>query len=288
MSREYKVKLACYANKRYYRTQKALKVSALQNGVDEVVAYNELWLKCQKSFSERNEKILSAERGNGYWLWKPLVILDALQNMQPDDVLVYSDSALRVVDNIRLLTDVLHHRDITLFNNRGFPNKNWTKRDCFVYMDCDDDKFHSGEQISANVIVCRNTKATRELISEWLAFCQDERIISDNPNVCGKDNIPGFIDHRHDQSVLSILRVKYDLELFRETTQFGNRYKLKNFRVEGEIGENDYCAPLHNSPYPTIFDAHGIVVALSIKDRIFYRLYSLQMRLKSFISSGRY
>ena len=288
MSRKYQVKLACYANKRYYKTQKALKQSALKNGVNKVIVYDELWLKSQKSFYERNKKILSAERGNGYWLWKPLIIHDALQKMHSDDILIYADSASRVVQNVRLLTDVLQHRDITLFYNRGFLNKEWTKRDCFFYMSCDSDKFHSGLHIAANIIVCRNTKATKELISEWLEFCQDERIISDNPNICGKDNISGFVDHRHDQSVLSILATKYALELFREPTQFGNQYKLENFRIEGEIGEGGYCVPFHNSPYPTIFDAHRKVIPLNIKDRLFYRLYSLQMRLKSSVKSGQY
>ena len=55
------------------------------------------------------------------------------------------------------------------------------------------------------------------------------------PNICGKENINGFLEHRWDQSILSLLAHKYNLELFRMPTQFGNHYKTKQYRIEGEF-----------------------------------------------------
>ena len=55
-----------------------------------------------------------------------------------------------------------------------------------------------------------------------------------------KPNFMEFKDHRHDQSVLTILSVKYNFELFRDPTQFGNDFKDQ----------------FNNSPYDQLFNHH--------------------------------
>ena len=44
-----------------------------------------------------------------------------------------------------------------------------------------------------------------------LYYAQDKRIITDDDNEMGVDNYEGFRDHRHDQSILSLLVKKYGL-----------------------------------------------------------------------------
>ena len=45
-----KVILISYADKFFFKSQKLLNKSALANGVDEVISYNDFWLKSQKDF----------------------------------------------------------------------------------------------------------------------------------------------------------------------------------------------------------------------------------------------
>jgi hypothetical protein len=45
------------------------------------------------------------------------------------------------------------------------------------------------------------------------------------PNICGQQNSLEFKDHRHDQSILSLLVKKYNIEIFRDPTQWGNSEK---------------------------------------------------------------
>ena len=40
-------------------------------------------------------------------------------------------------------------------------------------------------------------------------------MVGDGPNACGLPNRPDFVDHRHDQSVLTNLVVKHDVKPFR-------------------------------------------------------------------------
>lgn len=272
-----KVKLISFANKAFYKSQQILKKSALKFGVDEVIDYNDLWLKKQIDFFLENKEILSQKRGHGYWLWKPFIILDALKTMDTNDLLCYSDAGNTIISSIKPLIDLVNLYDVLFFGNSDHKNKIWTKRDCFYYMDCENETYYEGLQISAGFLLIKKTKHNIKLMEEWLKFCLKKEILTDCPNICGLSNIKGFLDHRHDQSILSILAMKYELNIFRDPTQWGNKYKMKDFRVEFEFLEDSYIENRYNnSPYPTIVNAHRKKIKLNIKDQLNYYLLRLK------------
>ena len=57
----------------------------------------------------------------------------------------------------------------------------------------------------------RKTPFGMGIVEEWLHFAQDERILTDRSNRCGEPNYPGFKDHRHTQSIWSLLCKKHEL-----------------------------------------------------------------------------
>ena len=273
-----KVILISYANKPFYKSQQELKKSALKYGVDEVIDYNDLWLKKQTEFYKKNQHILCQKRGNGFWLWKPFIILDALKKMNEDDVLIHVDAGATFINSVIPLTDLTQQNEIIVFYNNGHKNKTWTKRDCFYLMNSDSEKYYNGDQILAGYIVCKKTPFVNELLEEWLKYAQDEKILTDIPNKCELPNLNGFIDHRHDQSILSILSIKYNLELFRDPSQWGNKYKMEAYRVQGEFVEDNYVTtPFLNAPYPTIIDGHRKKLPLTLKDKcmLFLKRYTI-------------
>jgi len=79
------------------------------------------------------------------------------------------------------------------------------KRDCFVLTGTDAPACHGALQLDASVLLLRNTPANREFIATWLAYCGDARVLTDMPNQCGLPDLPGFVEHRHDQAILSVL-----------------------------------------------------------------------------------
>ena len=85
----------------------------------------------------------------------------------------------------------------------------YSKRDAFILMGVDMPFFTETGQYMAGFQIYRKSVYTIKFIQEWLFYCQDIRIVSDNKNIMGKDNYPGFIDNRHDQTVLSLLIKKY-------------------------------------------------------------------------------
>lgn len=235
--------LITFGDGKFQRSIDLLESSAHDLGsVDSVLAYTPTWLK-PTVFARNNTFILSQSRGAGFWAWKPFIILNALQNSKIGDVIIYSDAGLQIIGDLTPLYELASEKERLIF--RLPPEgvlyhkaRQWTKGDCFEIMGCNEEKYWEADMTNGAISVWKNTGENQEYIKEWLRFAQMPNVITDIPSLCPHQ--PGFKDHRHDQSILSNLRVKYDWELFRDPTQYG------------EI-DKDY---FQNSPYDQLFWHH--------------------------------
>jgi hypothetical protein len=100
--------------------------------------------------------------------------------------------------------------EIVLFQY-SFPVRIWTKRDCFVYMDCDEERYWNTPCVEAGLSYWRKGDFSDKILAEWDKYCKDRRVISDDPNTWGRPNLPEFRDHRHDQSILTNLKEKHNI-----------------------------------------------------------------------------
>jgi len=58
------------------------------------------------------------ERGAGYWLWKPYIILKTLlYEMEEGDLLLYADSGSEAIGDLRPLFELAEEDDIVIFRN---------------------------------------------------------------------------------------------------------------------------------------------------------------------------
>lgn len=215
-----------YANESYYKSLELLEKTTLEiGGVDLFFKYTEEKLKTSE-FWKKNQYILSSPRGAGYWLWKPYIILDAFEMLSEGDIILYSDAGLKVIDNLDplyLLSSDSSDDYPILFKVPGMHKaKMWTKKDTFILMDADSEKFWNADMSNGAISLWKKTEKNIALLKEWLRYLKDARIITDDDNLCGKPNFLEFKGHRHDQSALSILRVKYNIPLYRDPTQWGN------------------------------------------------------------------
>src|ERR1700743_2779924 len=76
---------------KFHHAQTVLNVSAPAGGITDIVAWDRRKLE-ETAFYLENKGILHCRRGDGYWLWKPYIILEALKSADPDDVVVYWDA----------------------------------------------------------------------------------------------------------------------------------------------------------------------------------------------------
>jgi hypothetical protein len=207
---------ACFYTNEKFRFRENNLLNYLKNiGFDNVYPYKSEEVKVG-TFYEENKEILNYEIGDGYWLWKPKIILDSLNKMDYNDVLVYTDSG------DELMSDILPNLKIHMqnynyyFTNWGgdrWPQKICTKRDCFILMECDEDKYHNTPQMEAGFIAIKKNEEIIKFISDYFEFCKNKNIITDIPNEYG-DNFNNWQFHRHDQSILTNLIVKYNYTFF--------------------------------------------------------------------------
>jgi hypothetical protein len=127
-------------------------------------------------------------------------------------------------------------------------------------MGCDEPRFHDAPMLDASILVLRKSMRTMEFVDEWLGYARVQEILTDCPNVSGLANLDGFVDHRHDQAVLSLIAAKHDIQLFRGPSRFGNHAKSPEWRVPGEWLRAPYGADrvYAASLYGTIIDHHRL------------------------------
>lgn len=261
-----KVVLTNLANKLFEESRFRLNDSAKRYGIEYINSYDFEDIK-ESSFYFANKTIIDQPKGIGYWLWKPYIILETMKDLIEGDIVVYSDCGIELIDNLQPVINICKEQQpVLLFANGDFKNLMWTKRDCFVLMGCDNKSYWNGQHSDAAFLLFRKSEESIQLLNEWLKYGSDERIITDLPNQCNQENLPGFIEHRWDQSVLSLLAQLHQITLFRVATQFGNHYKSPPYRVKKEFNcvnqlyqkQVRYYAkePYINSPYGQLLNHH--------------------------------
>lgn len=239
-----------FSGDRYHESTKRIVEDAPKFGADAVHVYDNLWLeRCRPGywdrmswFREQRHRKESGPRGIDWFTWKALVILDALGRVEPGDVVLYTDGDCYPIGDLRpLFQRCRDDRGVMLFEAIGCPQRVWTKRDCYIAMGCDREEYHSARHTVARFLLFQKDALfpAEQFVGEWLGFTANPIINTFKPSVLGKPELPGFVQHRCEQSVLSNLRVKYGCKLYREACQFG----------DGQ--------PQDQEIYPTVFHQEG-------------------------------
>lgn len=211
-----------FGNSCYYHSQKINGKSGLAvGGFDQVICYTPKDI--DSTFRQQNQKILSQKRGAGYWLWKPYFIQKTLETLKWGDYLFYCDAGAHFIASIDPLIKICEksHQDLIVFELELLERK-WTKRDALILMDAEEDAIIETPQRIGGYHLWKKTPFLMNLVKEWLDYAQDERIITDLPNQLGQPNHPGFREHRHDQSIFSVLTKRHNIPAHRNPSQWGN------------------------------------------------------------------
>lgn len=235
MKTNYRKILFSFGNWKYYVALEHLHESAKKLGnIDEIRILKESDI--ESNFYVKNAKHFSNNRGFGYWVWKSYFIKKFLETANDNDVFLYVDSGNLIEGDLTPLFEKCWHdkKGIILFENTdGEPNgdvwKNnlWTKSDCFNLLGLTDSKYLYGNQVNASYIVFRKTEFSLKFFDLYFNACQNYNIISDAPNITDNFN-KDFRDHRHDQSILSLLSIHYNLTICRDPSQWGNHRITEN------------------------------------------------------------
>ncbi len=213
----------------FFETACTLRDAALAAGFDHATAYSDS-LYAGTAFAQRNADLLTEWRGAGYWVWKPLAIRTALDTIGDDDVLIYSDAGklppgqITRPDRIAQLAKLAPEGFLSGVQLTGLRHDHWTKRDCFVLMEADTDACHQADQLQVGWSAWTRSPQCFELLEKWQHFNEDRRIVTDDANVMGLPNSPGFKEHRHDQSIYTNLVFAMNMPFLRLSQRPARRF----------------------------------------------------------------
>jgi hypothetical protein len=251
-----KIYIASFASKDFAGNLRKLRASAKQFGHTNFLAYSHSDI-IHSDWYKQHSRIFEFKRGLGFWLWKPHIILKALESIQEGDILIYIDARSLIINKLEPLIKLANEvSDIVIFENTGYQNSRFTKRDAFHFMECDTELFHKGPHVDASIQIYKKSPKSIAFVGEYLKFCENINIITDLPNICGLPNLPDFEIHAADQSVLSLLALKHKILLYRSPDQYSNYKKAEKYRVPGEFLQEPYInVPLGHSDYPTLIQS---------------------------------
>ena len=203
--------LVTFSDKKFRKGQEYLEDYSKSLGMNNL-SYTYEWF-AEQEFYQQHKDISDDEIGLGYFLWKSFIINDAINKLNDGDLIFYSDVGDMFHPELISFVEETIEDDPCLFMVGNSINKDWTRRACFVYMDCDEEDYWNSNQLEAGISFWRVCDESKKIVSEWLKYACDRRIISDDPNICGKENFPSFNEHRRDQSILTNLAVKHGLSV---------------------------------------------------------------------------
>lgn len=179
----------------------------------ETILYTPEYLKNDIGFWSMHSKFIeSNKRGYGYWLWKPYIIKKTMENMSDGDILLYLDAGCELAEvKKKKLLELINivKTDKLIGNPNGHIERKWNKMDLVEKINMNKSEYMNTSQREGGInlfLVCTDTI---KLVNEWYELCCDYHNIDDTPSIL--QNAEDFREHRHDQSVFSLLTKKYNL-----------------------------------------------------------------------------
>jgi hypothetical protein len=150
-------------------------------------------------------------RGFGYWIWKPALLLRELELLQDEEGLAWIDCGCTLNLNgaearntwLRYESEARseHFKFFRLVNHRHGA---WTKSDAMDALDPSREYFERS-LYAATAFFLSNDATSRDFLREWLYYATiDGGQLVDDSSSCHEE-APNFIEHRHDQSIMSLI-----------------------------------------------------------------------------------
>lgn len=192
-----------FGNEPWHKSVEQLCADALELGIFDVVrGYTEADLCDEdRSYAESNP------RGYGFWRWKPTICLKHYETIEDGDVVLYADAGC--VFNSSAKRRLLEYASMAIQHNlvtfrMTHIEKLWTKRELLQEVGCESrqDILNSG-QIEGTAFVFARTPFTGQFLRTWNMLPRKNPILINDETIIPQ--VPEFREHRHDQSIFSLL-----------------------------------------------------------------------------------
>ena len=225
--------------------------------------------------------LMNYKKGGGYWIWKPYIIWKTLQDY-PNSIVVYIDAGCSISksEEWNQYFKFIEKHDTILFQyrnsfdygwNKMWPSAttkigNWTKLNTQKYFDqlIKDENWHSFDKIMGGIIICKNPK--NEFIFQWLniTLFKSELIVDPIGNEIGNQK-EDFIEHRHDQSIITPLAYYFSK-------------RVNNIKILLETSESKIGTPaIQANRLRTLIEESKLI---KLKQLIYIFIYHFKRKIK--------
>lgn len=263
-----------FADQRFEIARKYNTYSAYKYGkFDKVIEYSPDSI--DENFKNENSQwFIESHRVIGrYGLWRPHIVIDALSKMELGDYLCYSDAGTYFVKSVDYLINTMEsHGDDMMVFGLPFVEKQWTKRDIFIYLNADTESIVCSPQILSTIFIVKKSLKTIDFFEKFKQLTFElPNLFTDEENRLGKANYEEFLENRHNQSILSVLAKLHALNVYRDPSEYGLKPNLYRYSMPDAIFiKNNY----DNSDYPQIIVHHrSKKVLIDVKVFAFIRRY---------------
>ena len=188
----------------------------------EILGLTEKDLQNSTEFWQKHANFLNKNRkGYGYWIWKSYLVKKQLEKMEYGDLLLYADSGC--VLNIKGKDRLNEYFTMAQQSANGIfsfqldkKEAQYSKMDLFHHFNCLN--FIETEQLVGGIFIIRKCDESINLVNKWYDACCIYKLIDDSPSKIPND--ASFKEHRHDQSVWSIIRKQSNGIIIRDETYF--------------------------------------------------------------------
>jgi len=179
---------------------------------DYIYDFTEVYIKNDKEFwSKHKDFIVNNHRIYGYGIWKGYLIMKTMEKMEDGDILLYADSGCILQNShkeeLKRLFKIVD-TDL-IIASLTCNEQDWSKMDLIKYLNMENSNLLKINQRQSSAILFKKCKETLDLVKEWYNISCNYHMIDDSPSIA--PNVGSFKEHRHDQSVFSLLTKKYNI-----------------------------------------------------------------------------
>lgn len=224
-----------YGDNRYRLSKMRIFNEAHFMGFDDIKVYGPENLP--RDFVEKTNPHILHSRGGGYWLWKAYFLKKTFEKMNDGDICIYADAGchlnpegkLRLQEYINMINE--HESGMLSFELIGFKEKMYTNQKVLEYFDTlNIDEMRESSIYAATMLYFRKCQNSMTVIDEFYKIATESPdLFSDIWNNYKKHS--EFIDHRHDQSILSLLRKKHGSLVIPDETFSENWQELSHVPI---------------------------------------------------------
>lgn len=216
-----KIHFITYGDDKFAKSKERIQKEAINFGeFDSVESFGPEDL--HKDFQKEYADILSAQRGGGYWIWKPQIIKQKLEKMDKDDLLFYMDSGSTINPKGKKrffeYIDIINRSDYGLLVHPQpvYPEYAWTTDQIFNFFNISiGSEISLSPQILAGLAFMKNCKHSNMIYQTCLnCLKSDSNLFTDHYSNLSQHK--GFIENRHDQSIFSVVCKKHGAEFLKQ------------------------------------------------------------------------